>query len=196
MANEQGRPAYTDEQYQLWLDAMKPFLENSNSLYYSLVQAGLLTHQTTIYEKYRLKDWFAQKIDRLRAMPGELVNDGIVSLIRTTVDKIKRKEVISHDESDMLKFYAEKSRVAQPFFVNRTETASGKSVEEVLDEIEKKNETNNNVAEEAKKALEKQNATQQTQGQVVADQQSLPNQEQAGGASNIPAESNATSVQS
>src|SRR5690242_5469966 len=98
MANENGRPEFTDEQYHAWLDAMRPFLENSNSLYYAMEQAGIVQHKDSIYKKYKLKDWFSESIDRLRAKPGELVNDTIVSLIRNAAAKVKRGEVLEKTE--------------------------------------------------------------------------------------------------
>lgn len=174
-----GRPEFTDEQYQSWLDAMRPFLENSNSLYYSLSQAGLSAHKDVIYRKYRLKDWFCEKIDQLRATPGELVNDGIVSLIRNTVDKIKRKETPPKEELDMLKFYAEKSRAAQPFFVNRTETAPAKPIEELLEELNNKPDTIDDVAETFAK-------------QGVETNPPVQNQEQGGQTGSVSTEPNAT----
>lgn len=57
-----GRPEYTEEQYQGWLDEMEPFLKGGYSLHCSIEKAGLIKHKTTIYEKSKLKDWFSEKI--------------------------------------------------------------------------------------------------------------------------------------
>ena len=184
MANGPGRPEYTDEQYSVWLEAMRPFLENSNSLYYSMEQAGLIPHQTTIYEKYRLKDWFSQKVDAYRRTPGEIANNAIVTLVRRTQDKVKRGEVITSDEQKMLQFYAEKSRSAQPWFVNRQETAQGPSVDEIVDQLDRQgpvNDTINDVKSEASK-------------QMVETQPPLQDQEQTGPGGDVHPEPDAGQI--
>lgn len=165
-----GRPTTSDEQFQLWLDAMKPFLENSNSLYYAICQSGLLQHQTTIYEKYRIKDWFSQKVDRWRETPGEMVNDTLVSLIRNINEKAKRKELITPEDIKILTFYAEKARVSQPFFVNRTETAEAKPLADVLGELDNDADTGqDDVATEAAKQVVEAEPPVQDQNQIGSD---------------------------
>lgn len=191
MADEMGRPETTDEQYNAWLENMRPFLQNANSLYYAIEQAGLTAHKDTIYRKYRLKDWFCEKIDHFRTTPGELVNDAMATMVRTILDKAKRKEILTHEEIDILKFYAEKSRASQAFFVNRTETAQGKSVAEILHELDEP-DTKNDVVEEIKK----EDVGSTTTKQVVATDAPVQNQGQAGAVSDVPAKPDATPVQS
>ena len=153
MANEVGRPAYTEEQYEEWLKMMQPFLENSNSLYFAIKRAGLIGHKSTIFLKYKLRDWFSEKIDDLRREPGEHVNDAIVTQIRLIADKVKRGEHLSSEENKLQMFFAERSRSAQPFFVNRQETAPGKPIEELLNELDMEGDTVNDVATEAAKQV-------------------------------------------
>lgn len=156
--NGVGHPSYTDEQYQAWLDSMSTWLKNGSSLYYSLQQAGLTQHKDSIYRKYRLKDWFCEKIDVFRQEPGELVNDAIVCLIRCITDKVKNKVALTSEENKMLMFYAEKSRAAQPFFVNRQETAPSKPIEDILGELDNNPDDGHDaLAEHAQKELEKVN---------------------------------------
>ena len=106
-----------------------------------------------IYEKYKLKDWFSQKVDNLRREPGELVNDGIVSQVREILSKVKRHEHITTDENKLLMFYAERSRAAQPFYVNRQETAPAKPIEELLGELDSEGGSIDDVAAEASKQV-------------------------------------------
>jgi hypothetical protein len=147
---EPGRPAYTDEQYKIWLEAMRPFLTLGCSLWRGIERAGLEQNASTIYEKYRLNDWFSQKVDKWRSTPGENINEALVTLTNDITDKVKRKELLTHDESDILKHMSEKHRTAQPFFVTRTETivADASKVGKILDAMEI-----DNVSEEATKLL-------------------------------------------
>lgn len=160
---EPGRPAYTDDDYKTWLEAMTPFLKSGNSLYYAMEKAALIQHQTTIYEKYRLGDWFSEKIDRLRANMGELVNEGFYILITQITEKIKRGETLTKEEKDTMQFVAEKHRTAQPFFVTRTETAQvdPNKVGKILDVLEGKTDYDK--------------LGQSAQGQVVADDAPIQN---------------------
>lgn len=161
--NPEGKPPTTDEQFKSWLELMEPFLKNSNSLYYSMKRASIESHKKAIYGKYAKKDWFGEKIDELRREPGELVNDAIVTQVRQIQEKIKRGEHVSNEENKLMMFYAEKSRSAQPFFVNRQETATAKPIEEVLGELERE-DTINDVAEEAAKQVVETNPPLQDQG--------------------------------
>lgn len=148
-----GRPEYTDEQYASWLEQMRPFLQQGNSLYYSLDKAGLITHQTTIYEKYRLNDWFSQKIDRYRQHTAEIANNIFATIVNKVNDKVVRGEIVSEDEMKNVRFFAEKHRTAQKFFVTRNENAEAdeSKVGKVLDDLE---ETDYDyVGQEAKKQM-------------------------------------------
>ena len=188
-----GRPAYSDEQYEEWLKAMKPFLQNASSPYYAICQAGLLQHKDVIYRKYALKDWFRERIDILRNEPGEIVNNAIVTLVRAIEEKARRKEVLTHDDIDILKFYAEKSRSAQPFFVSRQETTVVPPIDDVIKKLEN-NDNIDDVGDNIKKELagtnEQSTTTSTTEEQVVATNPPVQNQEQAGSSSDIPPQSN------
>jgi len=140
---EPGRPETTDEQFLKWLDLMTPWLKAGNTIYYALEKADLINHQTTIYEKYRLNDWFSQKVNRLRALPGELANEAFYKLVQIISDKVKTEVPLSREDIDILKFFAEKHRTSQPFFVTRTETAVAdpSQVGKILDTIEEANKT-------------------------------------------------------
>lgn len=124
-----GAPAISDEQFQIWLDELRPHLELGLSLWRSMEKCALTPHMTVIYEKYRTRDWFAQKIDAIRAIPGENVNEAFTRLIKIITDKVKTEEHIDHDELETLKFFASKHRTAQPFFVDRQEQAPAKPEE-------------------------------------------------------------------
>lgn len=133
-----GRPVPTDEQFDIWLKELKPYLEKGNSLYYCCNVAGIPSHYDVILRKYKLNDWFSKKIDAYRMNVGEVINDTIVTEILRIADKKKQSLPLTDDEFDILKFGAEKLRTAQPFFVTRNETAAvdPKDVGKVLDTIE------------------------------------------------------------
>lgn len=137
MANDPGRPNHTDEQYQTWLDEMKPFLKQAASLHYAMEKAGIIQHKDSIYKKYKEGDWFSEKVDIYRAYPGELVNNVFMREIDRIVEKSKKDERLSKDELDTIKFIAEKHRTAQTFFVNRTESAEAAPVGKILDDVER-----------------------------------------------------------
>ncbi len=165
-----GRPEYTEEQYDRWLGAMRPFLEKGNSLHYAADMAGLESHYGSLLRKYNLNDWFCKKVDKFRSYPGESFNDGIVTLALDTVNKIRGKQAVTKEELDMLKFAAEKHRTAQPFFVTRQENAEAdpNKIGKVLDVLEATNYEQ--LADDARRALEKQvvapNEPVQDQGQT------------------------------
>jgi len=80
MSNEPGRPPYTNEQYNKWLDDLRPFLKLGETLGEAVQDAGLSQHRTTLYEKYRLKDDFSYWIDTWRAYPGKPTLMHLISL--------------------------------------------------------------------------------------------------------------------
>lgn len=135
---EIGRPEYTEDQYKSWLEDMRPFLQLGATLWYSCEKAGITTHYWSILKKYKLNDWFSQKVDTYRSTPGEVVNNALVMLANKASDKVKQDLPLTKEEQDVLKFMAEKHRTAQGFFVNRTETAPSdpSKVGKILDTIE------------------------------------------------------------
>lgn len=135
---DNGRPEYPDEQYQKWLDDMRVFLQQGNSLWYAIERAGLEKHKTTIYEKYKLNDWFSEKINTYRQYTAELVNDIFATISQKVSDKVRKGESVSEDEMKNVRFYAEKHRTSQKFFVTRNENAvaDDSKVGKVLDTIE------------------------------------------------------------
>lgn len=148
-----GRPEYTDEQYEKWLEDLAPFLKAGNTLSYAIDKAGLYTHRTTLYEKYRLNDWFSYRVDSFRSYTAELAN-GIFHKIITNVDeRLKQGLPVSEDEMKNVRFFAEKHRTAQKFFVTRNENAEAddNKVGKILDDLE---ETDYEyVGQEAKKQM-------------------------------------------
>ncbi|MBV6514230.1 MAG: hypothetical protein FMNOHCHN_03820 [Ignavibacteriaceae bacterium] len=133
-----GRPIVSEEQYAQWLEIMRPFLMQGNSIRYALDRTDLTSHKDTVYEKYRLGDWFADKIDTYRATMGEMVNSSFSKLNQIINDKIAQGVPLSREDTDILKFIAEKHRTSQPFFVTRVENAESKreDVGKILDRME------------------------------------------------------------
>lgn len=172
--NGDGRPKISDEQYQKWLDQMAPFLKLASSLYWAMDKAELLNHQTAIYEKYRQNDWFTQKVDAYRRQIGEITNNATVRLLGMIDEKLKQDKPLSKDELDFMKWFAEKHRTAQPFFVTRTEQVvkDDKEIGKILDVLETDYDT---IGREAKK-------------QVVALNSPVQNKEQAGADSHVQPE--------
>lgn len=161
-----GRPEYSDEQYKEWLNDLEPYLKKGNSLYYCCNRAGLQPHYASVLRKYRLNDWFCQKVDAYRAYPGELANDTIITALMQIDTKLKTNAgSLTKDDIDILKLVAEKHRTAQPFFVTRTEAAVADpdKVGKVLDTIETDYDT---VGREAKKQMVATNAPVQDKGQT------------------------------
>lgn len=154
---DNGRPEYTEEQYQVWLDELSPFLKLGNSLYYSIEKANLIRHKDTIYRKLRLNDWFCEKIEAFQRYPGEVTNSIFTRLILIVDEKVKRGSPIDDEEWRNLRFFAEKHRSCQPFFVTKTETlfAETDKVAKVLDALENEATDYSLLAEEAKKQLDK-----------------------------------------
>lgn len=175
-----GRPAFSDEQYWLWLEELRQWLERGNSIYYACSKAGLESHYDMILEKYKLGGPFSRKIDALRARPGELVNETLVRLSVTISDKVKSERGITQEEFNVLKLMAEKHRTSQPFFTDRHENAESDplKVGKVLDVLEEQTD------------YAKLGST--AQGQMVENDPSLQDQGQNGGTGPIQAEQNAT----
>ncbi len=133
-----GRPVYTDGQYQVWLNEMKPHLELGCSLNRAIEKAGLMTHEFSIREKYRLNDWFSRKIDVYRQLLGENVNEAFARMTFKILDKVKREEILSREDIDILKHMSEKHRSSQPFFATRHEVAQvdENKIGKILDDLE------------------------------------------------------------
>lgn len=138
MANPPGNQPFNDTDYQRFLDDMAPFLRLGHTLYSAITDANLTQHQTAIYDKYRLKDWFGAKIDTYRATPGIIANDIMVKTLMDINDRIKQGRPVTEDDFKNVRFMAEKHRTAQPYFVTRTETAEAdpEKVGKILDTIE------------------------------------------------------------
>jgi len=118
-----GKPAFKPEQYEIWLDELRPHLVLGCTLRRAIELSGLMKHKNVLYGYYRDNEEFRDKIDGFRATPGEKVNEALATLVVDITDKIKRKEVISSDDIKILHQFSEKHRTSQPFFVSRTETA-------------------------------------------------------------------------
>lgn len=184
MQGDIGRPAFTDEQYQTWLDEMRPFLEMGNSLYYATNMAGISPHYSVILRKYKVGDWFSLKVDAYRSKPGEIVNNAFVQLSQRAADRVKTDSPLSDNEFKALKFMAEKHRTSQPFFVNRTEEA--KADESKLGKIIEALDDGTDYADMATEA----------EKQMVAAESSVQDQKQAGPVGDVQAESNAAQASS
>ena len=135
---ENGRPETTDTDYRHWLDCMEPFLKLGHALNAAIEEAALLEHRTTIYEKYKLGDWFSYKVDVYRATPGVIANDILTKTLFEVNTKIKQGLPVTEEEMRNVRFMAEKHRTAQPYFVTRTETAESDpdKVGKILDTME------------------------------------------------------------
>lgn len=179
----QGRPKISEEQYQRWLDQMAPYLKMASTLWYAMDKADLLSHEYVIYEKYRSNDWFSRKVDMYRREIGEITNNVTVRLMRKIDEKVKQEIPLTKDEQDFAKWFAEKHRTAQPFFVTRTEqvTKDDTQVGKILDVLEGEQTDYETVGREASK-------------QMVALDAPIQNKGQDGGAGDVQAELPATNA--
>jgi hypothetical protein len=166
---EPGRPEYTDIQYTSWLEQMAPFLKLGHTLNGAIDEAALVEHRTTIYEKYKLNDWFSYKVDTYRATPGVLANDILTKTLLDINDRMKQGRPVSEDDMKNVRFMAEKHRTAQPYFVTRTETAVSdpSKVGKILDTMEVTDY--GNVGQEANKQMVAPNTPLQDKGQAGPD---------------------------
>ena len=155
MADEPITRNWTDTEYQKLIDDMGPFLKMGATLNAAIDDAGLLQHRTAVYDKYRLNDWFAYKIDVLRAYPGKLTAYILAKRVMVVDEKIKQGLPVTEDEMRDVRFMAEKHRTSQTYFVTRTETAEADpaKVGKILDTME----------------TDYDKLGQQAQGQVVAN---------------------------
>lgn len=183
---KRGRPKTTKEQFNRWLDEMRPYLVLGCSLNRAMERAGLISHEFTIREKYKDNDDFSRKIDQFRSTPGENVNEALVRLVNQILDKIKREELLTRQDTDILKHFSEKHRTAQPFFVSRSETAEakdedfGKVVETpVINYIVPKE-----GPEKKKDDTKKDDQSQAAEDNIQADAQTAPGVEKANGQDN------------
>lgn len=176
----EGAPVIADEQYALWIEDMRPFLRQGCSLNFAIDKAGITTHRTSIYDKYREKGWFSDRIDTIRSYAGDIINNvgfKVVENIHTRLVETDGKADLSNNEVQVWKTMAEKHRSAQPFFVTRTETSESKreDIGKVLDIIEGEVSDYGKLGSEAERQILETNPPIQDQGQI-------------GEASTIPAE--------
>lgn len=180
MKNETGRPAYDDDWYRAKLEQMRPLLELGHTIGYCAYQTGNWEYKTSLYEKYKLKDWFSEKLDLYRTLPGELINNTVIRLSTVINDKILQKLPLDRNDIEIIKLVAEKHRSAQPFFVTKVETseANPDDVGKILDKIE------NDYGELGREA----------QKQVVANDASVQDKGQTGKDSHVQSEPAATAT--
>jgi hypothetical protein len=164
MAIEEIKRNWTDEDYQKVLDDMAPYLKMGATLNAAIEDAGIMQHRTAVYDKYRLNDWFAYKIDSMRATPGKLAAYILTKRLMEVDTKIKQNLPVSDDEMRDVRFMAEKHRTAQAYFVTRTETAEADpdKVGKILDTIEASDY--DQVGREANKQVVAANAPVQDKG--------------------------------
>lgn len=167
----QGAPIISDSQYKIWLEELRPHLELACSLHRACVKAGIEDHYEICLIKYRLNDWFSKKVDAYRSLPGENVNEALTRRVNQLLNGIKREDVLSREELDLLKFFAEKHRTAQPFFVSRTETAEAdpNQIGKILDDLEAPKSDYANLGSEIAKQGVEVDAPVQDQEQAGAD---------------------------
>lgn len=175
-----GAPVVADEQFQKWINAMHEWLRRGCTLWYAMDKADLLVHKTVIYKKYKSNDpndvWFAEKIDKLRSTLGEMTNDLVFRVIENAKNRMIESPTaqMTDNEVKITKLVAERHRTAQPFFVNRTETAEAddSKVGKILDDL---GETDYDELGSA------------AQKQMVATHPPVQNNGQAGQANNVQA---------
>lgn len=165
-----GQPIVSDEQFMNWLIDMAPYLKQGASVWYAMDKAGLLSHKTVIYKKYRHNDWFAEKVDIYRAYVGELINMVGFKTIQNIFNRMNETDgkvgILSSEELQVWKTMAEKHRSAQPFFVTRVETsqADDSKLGKIIETLEKTDY--DDVAKQARKQVVAANPSIQNQGQV------------------------------
>lgn len=120
---EIGNQPLAESEYESFLTDMAPFLKLGESFYGAIVDAGLVKHKTAIYAKYAQKGDFAEKIDLWRSYPGKMANNILVKRLMLVDEKIKQGLPVSEEEMRDVRFFAEKHRSAQPYFVTRQEVA-------------------------------------------------------------------------
>jgi Mg-chelatase subunit ChlI len=165
-----GAPVISDEQYNKWLDDMRPFLRRGSTLFYSLDKAGLYTHKDSIYKKFKQNDWFSERINALRATVGEMINDVgfmVVEKVKTRLVETDGKTELSQQEVTVWKTMAEKHRSAQPFFVTRTEEAKADDTKlgKIIDNLDQGADYDD-LATEAQQQVVATNPPVQDQGQT------------------------------
>lgn len=175
-----GAPQFTEDQYKAFLEELAPFLKLGSSLYYAIDKSGLSRHQTAIYEKYRLGDWFSQKVEAYRSRVGELANLIVarkLEHVNSAMLESDGRYIMNKDDVEILKI-ATKHRTAQPFFVERQETAQAKDKDfgKVVDTpsieyLVPDNTTPDNPAEPTQNANTNDS---QAQDQVSADAPTAP----------------------
>jgi hypothetical protein len=134
-----GRPEIPNHQYNQWLDDLRPFLKLGESLNSAIEDAGLHRHRTVLYEKYRENGDFTHAVDQFREYPGKLANNILVRILFDVDEKIKRGMEPTSEEMKNVRFFAEKHRSAQTYFVSRTEIAStdGSKLGTIIETLDK-----------------------------------------------------------
>jgi hypothetical protein len=130
-----GRTKTTEEEYQRWLEDMRPFLMQGYSLNLAIEKAYLTNHRTSVYEKYAQKDWFSDKIDYFQSTVGELANNIVYKVISGAHQKFLTNSnySLTKEEVRILILVATKHKASQPFFVTRMETARAGRFENIAE---------------------------------------------------------------
>lgn len=180
-----GRPTTTEEQYEKWLEDLRPYLKLGSTLNYAIEKASLSQHRTTLYEKYRLKDWFSDKIDIYRSYLGEIVNDIFGREVLNIEEAQKQGRQVTEEQWRNLRFFAEKHRSGSPFFVSRQEIAQTvPNKQEAMDESEREFERidlerqNKQMVEDLQDEMKKREA-QKKSIEEMSDEELLKAQEKA-----------------
>lgn len=120
-----GRPSPSELQFEMWVTAMSPWLRMGATIRRSLAMADLTQHKDVVYKKYQDGGWFADRIDDLRSTFGEMANEVAFKALEEVNNKIQRKLTLDRVDTKIIEI-ASKHRTSQPFFAERTETATPK----------------------------------------------------------------------
>lgn len=182
--NKVGPPSFSDQQFVIWLEDMRPFLRQGMSLNYSIDKAGLTNHRTAIYDKARLKDWFNEQISRLQATITDLNNSAIFKIVDRVHARLAENSSAGIDpqEAKIMALVAEKHRTSQPFWVTRNETADAK--DEDFGKIIETPTIEYVIPKEEGKKDETESTDQPTESQVQSDSEAASGVEETDGSDN------------
>lgn len=133
----QGRPSYDEEKYQTWLRDLEPFLKSGMSLYGAVGNAGLISHKDSIYRKYRLNDWFCEKVTVFQSYTGELVNMIFVKRIELMYQNVLEGKPLNKEDVKLLRLAVDKHRSCQEYFISKYEISKKRqtNIKELIESL-------------------------------------------------------------
>ena len=119
MADEPGRPEYTEEEKKEVLQKLEPYLKTGLSVRKALIEAQV--NNSKFYRMMERDDGFREQINRFRQFISILLTNSVVRQLQDIVQKQNSKIPLTDKDISFLQWFAVNSKLTREEFGERKE---------------------------------------------------------------------------